>query len=81
MNIVRAIIAFGLFTGLGWAVWTGQFDGDSGGSSKSRALKNLVDGVTGRFGVEMTAMGLIGVGVVLALFFIMLHRRDQAYYD
>ena len=79
MNIVRAIIAFGLFTGLGWAVWTGQFDGDSGGSSKSRALKNIVDGVTDRFGVETTAMGLVGVGILLALIFVILHRRDQDY--
>ena len=80
MNIIRALISLGLFGGLGWAVWTGQFDGDSGGSSKSRALKSAIDGVTDRFGVETTAMALVGVGVLLAVVFLMLHRRDQAEY-
>ncbi len=52
------------------------FDADSGGSSKSRVLKNLVDGLTGRFGVETTALALVAVGVLLAMVFLALHRRD-----
>ena len=76
MHIARAIIALGLFGWLGWAVWTGFFDADSGGSSKSRVLKNLVDGLTGRFGVETTALALVAVGVLLAMVFLALHRRD-----
>ena len=79
MNIVKALISFGLFSGLGWAVWTGQFDGASNGSSKTRALKSVVDKLTGEFGVEPTALALVGTGVMLALFFIIMHRREGGY--
>ena len=77
MNIARAIISLGLFGWLGWAVWTDNVPGGDGGSSKTRGLRAFVDSTTASFGVETTAYVLFGIGAALALYFFMLHRRDQ----
>ena len=77
MNILRALISLGLFGGLGWAVWTGQFAHSGSGSSKTRAVTGLIDNATTRFGIESTAIGLVTLGVGLATIFLIMHRRDN----
>ena len=75
MEIARAIISLGLFGWLGWAVWTDNVPGGEGGSSKTRWLKEFVDGMTSSYGTETTALVLFGIGAVLSLFFYVRHVR------
>ena len=71
MRYVQAIIALGLFGWLSWSVATGAFAGGDGGSSKSRALQAMIGSATESYGVMPTAGGLAGIGIVLALFFLL----------
>ena len=70
MKFVQAFITLGLFGWLGYAVYTDTLPFGDGGSSKSRGIKTLIDNAIGQFGPEMTALGLLGFGVLLALFFV-----------
>lgn len=71
MKFVQAFITLGLFGWLGYAVFTDTLPlGDGGGSSKTNGLKTLIDNAIGQFGPDMTALGLFGFGVLLALFFV-----------
>jgi hypothetical protein len=76
MRYVQALIALGLFGWLSWSVATGAFPGGDGGSSKTRALKSMVDSATESYGVMPTAAGLAAIGVALALFFLMRRGYD-----
>ena len=75
MNYVRAILCMGLFGWLGWAVLADAFPSGEGGSSKTRALKGLVDTATDQFGTIQTGIGLMAFGAVLAIYFLMRQRR------
>jgi hypothetical protein len=79
MKYVQSIIAFGLFGWLGYAVYTDTLPSGDGGSSKTRALNGLISNVTDEFGVTQTSIGLVTIGFVLALFFLM--RRERYYED
>ncbi len=77
MNYVRAILCLGVFGWLGWAVLADAVPGDDSGSSKTRALKGMVSSATDQFGTIQTGFGLIIVGALLAIFFLMLQRRAR----
>jgi hypothetical protein len=68
MKFVQAFLALGLFGGLAFAVFTGSLPQSDGGSSKSRALMTMVNDATARFGPDMTALGLMGFGALIALY-------------
>ena len=74
MHTVRALLSLGLFGYLGYVVWTERLVG--GNSSKSRAVGNIVELATDRFGVEGTAILLFGTGVILAFIFMILGARS-----
>lgn len=80
MKYVQALISIGLFGWLGYAVLSGTFPGGDGGSSKTRALKGVVEMLTGKFGVTETGLGLIAFGILLALFFLMRRQPAEEYY-
>ena len=76
MNYVRAMLCLGLFGWLGWVVLTDAFPSGDGGSSKTRALKGMISTITDQFGTIQTGFGLIILGALLAIFFLMRQRRE-----
>jgi len=76
MNYVRAILCLGLFGGLGIAVLADAFPGGDGGNGKTRALKGLVESLTDQFGTVQTGFGLMILGAVLAIIFLMLRHQE-----
>lgn len=78
MDYFRAFLCLGLFGFLGYAV---IFDilPAQGGSSKTRALKSMLNGATDQYGVMPIGLGLIALGVALAAFFVLRHRRLAQY--
>lgn len=79
MKYFQSAIALGLFGWLGYAVYTDTLPGGSGGSGKTRALKDLVSKFTEQFGVTQTSIGLVVIGLLLATFLIL--RRETYYED
>ena len=79
MRYVQALISLGFFGWLGYAVMSGTFPGGDGGSSKTRALKNIVGTLTDKFGVVETGLGLMAVGALLAVFFLMKRDAQEEY--
>ena len=70
MKFVQAFITLGLFGWLRYAVFTDTLPLGDSGSSKTRGVRTLVENATAHFGPDMTALGLVGFGVLLALFFV-----------
>lgn len=81
MHYIRAVICLGLFGWLGYSVLTDSFPGGDNGSSKSRALNNMIDNATDAFGVMQTGMGLFAIGAALALFFVIKQHREPEFED
>ena len=75
MHIIRAILSLGLFGWLGFSVLLGTEPTGSGGG-RSRSLISFMDGLIDSYGRDVTGLTLLGIGVVLALFFIFFGRRD-----
>ena len=78
MDYVRAVLCLGLFSFLSYAV---IFDiiPANGGSSKTRALKGAMNSATEQVGVIPTGLGLFAIGLALAAFFVIRHRRYAEY--
>ncbi len=78
MKYVQSAIALGLFSWLGYAVYTDTLPIGDGGSGKTRALSGVISNVTEQFGVTQTSIGLGLVGLLLAVFFLL---RPDTYYE
>ena len=63
MKYVQSAIALGLFSWLGYAVYTDTLPIGDGGSGKTRALSGVISIVTEQFGVTQTSIGLGLVGL------------------
>lgn len=78
MRYVQAVLALGLFGYFGYAVLADALPASDSGSSKTRALVGLIENATERFGTTETGLGLIAVGILLAMFFVGRARQDAA---
>lgn len=76
MRFIQASIALGLFSWLSYMVYTDGFLQGDGGSSKTRALRNIVTQATDAYGVETTALGLLCAGILLSFALIAFGARD-----
>ena len=75
MRLILALIALGLFGYFGYGVLTGTYEG--GSSGKARIITQAIDWSVARFGVETTGYGLLGAGILLALFLLFFGPRDH----
>ena len=77
MHIIRAIISLGLFGWLGLSVLLGTEPTGNTSGGRSRSLASFMDGMVDAYGRETTGLTLLGIGVLLALYFIIFGRaRD-----
>ena len=71
MKYVQALVSVALFGWLGFALLTDSVPGGEGGSGKTRKLKSIMESATQNFGVENTAYLCFGIGVLLAILFLL----------
>ena len=77
MKFIPAFAALGLSTWFGYLVWMGTFPADGGGTSKTRAAIHLVHISIEKFGETYTSLGLVGIGSILAFYFVTRGLEDQ----
>ncbi len=75
MRFVQAILALGLFGYFGFEVLSGGMIDDGAGSRKGMALRSAINAASEKFGTTETGLGLIAIGILLAMFFV--GRRGQ----
>ncbi len=79
MRFLSASVGLGFFSWLSYMVLTGKLEGDIGGSSKARALMDVVDRLVETLGVNQAALAILGFGALLAFAIIAFGpRADDA---
>ena len=78
MRFFVACLSLGLFSWLSYGVWFGTIQFSDTGNSKARALKGAIRNSIETFGVDNTALLLLGVGAALSFAVIAFGARDEA---
>ena len=78
MRFFLACLSLGLFSWLSYGVFFGTLEFGAAGNPQAEALNAAIQGFIEGWGVEATALGLLGAGAVVSFLVIAVGAKGEA---